>query len=239
MIACHVVQQALDVIYQDCTCQILHIFPLHGFSLIGGFDPSCQGKPNKHAICQRVCVALTFDSCTIYFFSMYTLVLLYNMLICAASNNKRPEKEQPAGNTKSNMMRLWPANNSTCHVSSLYSDQKLVATHVKINKTNRDVLKTKNVLPKNSMKLFITIGIMIPQHGWDVSPGWDPYPPCKACHCCSHTYQKQCNECLAITSVMSSASFKDAVQGLISGKVAYGSLISQNLTYSNQGETCS
>lgn len=161
------------------------------------------------------------------------------MLICAASNNKRPEKEQPAGNTKSNMMRLWPANYSTCHVSSLCSDQKLVATHVKINKTNRDVLKTKNVLPKNSMRLFITIGIMIPQHGWDVSPGWDPYPPCKACHCCSHTYQKQCNECLAITSATSSASFKDAVQGLISGKVAYGSLISQNLTYSIQGETCS
>lgn len=43
------------------------------------------------------------------------------------------------------------------------------------------------------MKLFITkalsIGIMIPQQGWDISPGWDPYP-CKACHCCSQTHTR-------------------------------------------------
>lgn len=44
-----------------------------------------------------------------------------------------------------------------------------VATHIQINETNRDGLKTKSVPPKNSMNLFITealsIGIMIPQQG--------------------------------------------------------------------------
>lgn len=136
-------------------------------------------------------VALTFDSRTIFptFAHQFYFTTCWFVQLPTTKTGEWGD-EHDAGNTKSNMMRLWPANYSPCHVFSLYSDHKPVATHGKINKTNRDVLKTKNVLPKNSMKLFITIGIMIPQQDWDVSPGWDPYPHRRACCCCcsSHTY---------------------------------------------------
>lgn len=63
---------------------------------------------------------------------------------------------------------------------AVLSKSSSVATHIQINKTNGDGLKTKSVPPKNSMNLFITealsIEIMIQQQGRDISPGRDPYP---------------------------------------------------------------
>lgn len=73
------------------------------------------------------------------------------------------------------------------------SPQQLCATHIQINKTNRSNLKTKGILPKNSMnpliKEALSITIMIPEQGWDISSGWDPYS-CYGCHCCSQTHAR-------------------------------------------------
>lgn len=67
-------QRNILLCINECNCknsvgyyvsQILHIFPLHCFTLIGSFVPSCNGN-TIYFICQFVCVALTFDSRTIF-----------------------------------------------------------------------------------------------------------------------------------------------------------------------------